>query len=75
MIAVFRKYFADHADIFADAPEMQSGEHNLTYYGCFQAYLKLYEVGEPRTFIDVEIEIDIGIIYRYSLYLLKQSLF
>jgi hypothetical protein len=42
---VFRKFFKDHAEEFADAPPlMQGGEHNLVYYSLFQEYLGIYEV-------------------------------
>ena len=40
---VFRKYFEDHGPMFADAPEMTGGEHNMEYFELFQDYLKVYE--------------------------------
>ena len=39
----FRQFYADHADVFYDAPQEISGEQNLQYYSLFQQYLKLYE--------------------------------
>jgi hypothetical protein len=40
---VFRDFFADHADLFFDAPLTTSGEQNMEYYALYQRYLKLYE--------------------------------
>jgi hypothetical protein len=40
---VFQDFFAEHADIFIDAPQELGGEQNLQYYALFQKYLQLYE--------------------------------
>jgi hypothetical protein len=45
-VDIFRNYFRDNAAAFIDAPEILAGEHNLEYYGLFQKYLKVYEVGD-----------------------------
>lgn len=43
-VDVFKKFFADHADMFIDAPLRLGGEEqNLEYYALYQQYLKLYE--------------------------------
>ena len=33
---VFRDFFADHAHVFANAPEKPAEEQNLEYYDLFQ---------------------------------------
>jgi hypothetical protein len=43
LIDVFKKFFADHAYLFLDAPQQIGGEQNLEYYALYQQYLKLYE--------------------------------
>lgn len=40
---VFHKFFRDYAEEFIDAPEMQSGEHDLKYDALFRKYLSIYE--------------------------------
>ncbi len=40
---MFKDFFADHAHVFANAPEKPCEEQNLEYYDLFQRYLRLYE--------------------------------
>lgn len=52
---MFKQFFADHADLFIDAPQELGGEQNLEYYALYQKYLKLYEdiLSEYITSLDV----------------------
>lgn len=43
LLDVFREFFAENADMFADASATPSDEQNLEYYELFQKYLRLYE--------------------------------
>ncbi len=53
---VFRDFFAEHADVFFDAPQTTSGEQNMEYYALYQRYLKLYE----NTLLDYIDSLDIS---------------
>ncbi|RYH31856.1 hypothetical protein EON65_01730 [archaeon] len=43
MIDVLKKFYADNADAFLEAPLQIAGEQNLEYYAIFQRYLRLFE--------------------------------
>lgn len=55
---VFRDFFAQHAEVFKDAPAEISGEQNLAYYALFEEYLRLYELemSEYIRSLDVSVE-------------------